>query len=214
MNSFGKPQLEYFGHASFKLKSAAGAVCYVDPFANGDYSEPADLVLITHEHFDHNQIDLVELGPGASVLRAANMSSTLDGAHLYGQALVGPFAVHAAPAYNSNHPADKCVGYVVRVDGISIYFAGDTSKTEAMGTDLRRMFLNYAFLPSDGIYNMGIEEAGECARALRAKHVAAIHTVGVSSPDSVAFDAEKAAALDAPGAFVFEPGTVIELQRS
>ena len=62
-------------------------------------------------------------------------------------------------AYNKNHPKDQCVGFLVKVDGRLLYLAGDTSETEEMGTILAKEPIDYAFLPMDGVYNMGREEA-------------------------------------------------------
>ena len=44
----------YQGHGSFRLVSDAGCVIYIDPFAGEGYDLPADLVLVSHEHGDHN----------------------------------------------------------------------------------------------------------------------------------------------------------------
>ena len=49
-------ELLYQGHGSFRICTAAGAVIYVDPFAGDGYDRAADLVLVTHEHYDHNQV--------------------------------------------------------------------------------------------------------------------------------------------------------------
>ena len=51
-------KLLYLGHASLRIK-VGDKVIYIDPFA-GKYNEAADLILVTHDHFDHNQIDKVE----------------------------------------------------------------------------------------------------------------------------------------------------------
>ena len=55
------PKLTWIGHASLKIQTAQGAVVYVDPYAPGDYSQPADLILCSHEHSDHNGRETVTL---------------------------------------------------------------------------------------------------------------------------------------------------------
>ena len=65
-------ELLYQGHGSFRICTAAGAVIYVDPFAGDGYDRAANLVLVTHEHYDHNQVDLVTLKDGGKILRAAD----------------------------------------------------------------------------------------------------------------------------------------------
>ena len=55
-----KPTLTLIGHASMKIKTAEGVVIYIDPYYDGDYSEGADIILSTHEHFDHNVMTTVD----------------------------------------------------------------------------------------------------------------------------------------------------------
>ena len=52
-------KLLYMGRNSFRIIGARGTVVYVDPFAGDDYDIPADLILVTHQHHDHNMIDKV-----------------------------------------------------------------------------------------------------------------------------------------------------------
>ena len=53
----------YQGHGSLRLTTADGRVLYVDPYAGSGYDKPADLILVTHQHEDHNQINLVTKKP-------------------------------------------------------------------------------------------------------------------------------------------------------
>ena len=52
-------ELLYQGHGSYRIVSNEGVVIYVDPYAGEGYDMPADIVIVTHEHSDHNQVDLV-----------------------------------------------------------------------------------------------------------------------------------------------------------
>ena len=54
-------ELLYQGHGSYRIVSNEGVVIYVDPYAGEGYDMPADIVIVTHEHSDHNQVDLVTL---------------------------------------------------------------------------------------------------------------------------------------------------------
>ena len=64
--------LLFQGHASCRVTTRSGAVIYIDPFAGEGYDLPADLVLITHEHPDHNDLGKVTLKPDATVIRSAD----------------------------------------------------------------------------------------------------------------------------------------------
>jgi len=200
-------KLLYQGHASFRLTTDGGSVVYIDPFARVGLEAPADIVLITHEHHDHNNVDLLTLSEGCLVVRSSDMLA--NGKHLTKD--LGPIVVEATPACNGNHPIDSCIGFLIYVDGLTLYFAGDTSKIDYMSTVLPGKNIDYAFLPCDGVYNMDRPEAEECARAIGAKHTVPIHTAPSASGDECAFDAAKAEAFEAPGKIVIRPGEEITL---
>ncbi len=166
--------LKWLGHASVKIKTNEGVVIYIDPYAGTDYSEPADLILVTHGHNDHNQVQKVTKkadcqilsGPGANVggtKLAAGDSTEAKG-----------IRIKAVEAYNSNHPKGTGIGFVLEIDGIKIYHSGDTGKISEM-TDLAKLGIDYAMLCIDGVYNMGPVEATEVAQIIQAKHAIPIH---------------------------------------
>ena len=92
------------------------------------------------------------------------------------------------------------------MDEISIYAAGDTSRTDAMSTLLPKYHLDYALLPIDGIYNMDAAEATACAQSLGAKHSIPIHM----KPGAL-FDQKMAERFTGPGRIIVEPGREIDL---
>ena len=55
--------LLYQGHGSLRLTTDSGRVIYIDPFAGEGYDAPADLILVTHQHHDHNCTDLPAKNP-------------------------------------------------------------------------------------------------------------------------------------------------------
>lgn len=164
-------KLLYQGHGSYRVTTSFGTVLYVDPYAGEGYDLPADLVLITHEHYDHNDLSKITQKPGCIILRAADM---LVGGS-YQRRTIGDVTVEAVPACNQNHKITECVGYVVETDGRKIYFSGDTSELESM-SELAQRHLDYALLPVDGVYNMDAKEAARCAQRINAKHTIPIHT--------------------------------------
>ena len=193
--------LLYQGHGSFRLTTAEGKVIYIDPYAGEGYDAPADAILITHEHKDHNQTDLVTQAEDCVVFRSADAIGE-DG---YVEADIAGVHVEPVQAYNQNHDVTKCVGYLVTVGDKVLYFAGDTSKTDQMA-ELPEKNIDYAFLPTDGHFNMDMPEAIECAELIQAKHTVPVHM----SPGSL-FDEERAALFETPSALIVAAGETIEL---
>ncbi|MBO4320140.1 MAG: MBL fold metallo-hydrolase [Treponema sp.] len=157
--------LTYIGHASVKIVASDGTVLYIDPaYTPWDYAnDPADYILVTHGHDDHKASRSLKLKDGGQ--KIDNIQALHDG--IYETFNLGPFKVEAVAAGNQNHDVRYCVGYLVTVDGITIYHAGDTSKIEQMN-DLSSRHIDYAMYPIDGMYNMDAVEATEVAELVGA----------------------------------------------
>jgi len=195
------PKLLFQGHASYRLTTDDGRVVYVDPFKGKGYDAPADVILVTHWHTDHNKVERCARKPDCRVITnkealAGDRHNSFD---------LGWMQIQAVEAMNKKHDPKECVGYIITLDGVKIYAAGDTSTTGQMGT-FAALELDYALFPCDGLFNMGLEEAAECAKLVGAKHNIIIH------PTPVASLRKKAEAWGAPNKLILEPDREIELE--
>ena len=177
-------RLHWLGHDSFRLDGPP--VIYFDPWKLSGSLKEAGVVLVSHEHDDHCSPDDVEKvsGPDTVVIANAGAAGRLPGARPVapGDRLsVAGVEIEAVRAYNINkfrspgvpfHPRDAGhVGYVVTVDDIRLYFAGDTDHIPEM----REISCDVALLPVSGIYVMTVDEAVGAARDLSPQIVVPMH---------------------------------------
>ena len=177
----------------------------MDPYAGEGYDLPGDLILVTHEHSDHNNLSLI-LSRNPDCVVIAEKEALKDGTH---QTIdLGYETVEATEAGNKNHNPSQCVGYILTLNGgIQIYATGDTSKTAQMET-LAQRHLDYALICCDGIYNMDVKEASECAELINAKHSIPYHM----APGKL-FNQEVADQFQADGRLILTPGEEIALEK-
>lgn len=170
------PTLTYLGHASVKIKTSAGTVIYIDPYCEevaGAYKEPADIILVTHDHEDHSKVKLCKQNDGCTVItrKEALLNKTE-----YQTFEIDDVKIEAVVSGgNANHYITTCVGYIVTVDGVRVYHAGDCSFSDDIKEGMKDRNLDYAMYPTDGTYNMGPEEATEMADYIGAKVNIPIH---------------------------------------
>ena len=192
--------ITYINHSTIKIKTKDNKVIYVDPYGDGDYSEKADLVLVTHEHSDHNNISLVTMNENGKTIAFGDVLANGE----YKTIDENGIKITGVKAENSNHSALISVGYIIEVDGYKIYHSGDTSKFDEMA-DLASLKIDYALLPMDGIYNMDYKEAGECANLIKAKFYIPIHTSKPGEP----FNQEVADNFTAEQKIIIQPGKTL-----
>jgi L-ascorbate metabolism protein UlaG (beta-lactamase superfamily) len=165
--------LHNIGHASMKIKTSDGKVIYIDPFhgTSVNYSDSADIILVTHAHGDHNQVNLVTQKTGCTII--SYTQSNINGT--YQSFNVDGIKIYSVAAYNANHNINQCVGYVIEFNGIKLYHAGDTGNIPEMA-ELADSNITYALLPVDGVFNMSPEEATTAANNIQADYSIPMHT--------------------------------------
>jgi L-ascorbate metabolism protein UlaG (beta-lactamase superfamily) len=174
--------LTWLGHDCFKIVGG-GQVIYVDPFQLKPPQEPADLILITHEHFDHcspNDFKTVMKPTTMTVASAVCGPDLLTGRLI----IVRPgdrhefegVTVEAVPAYNLNktfHPQeDPRVGFIISLEGQRLYHAGDTDFIPEMK---KLKNIDVALVPVSGTYVMTAAEAAEAVNAFKPKLAIPMH---------------------------------------
>lgn len=199
------PTLLYMGHASIRITTGEEKVIYIDPYAGEGYDLPADLILVTHDHYDHSAIDLIEeRNEDCTVI---TQTEALE----EGNFDLGYVSIEAVEAGNNEyHSISECVGYILTFsNGKKVYVTGDTSKTDQMA-ELADRNIDYAFYCCDGKFNMDLEEAAECAELVQAKHNIPYHIVEADHPDQ--FDLKRAEEFPAPNKMIVQPGEEIKIE--
>jgi L-ascorbate metabolism protein UlaG (beta-lactamase superfamily) len=193
--------ITWLGHATFLLRSPGGKRIILDPWVTGNPSSPEaakklgalDLMLITHGHSDHTG-DAVSIARSsdAQVVAPHELSLWLQqkglqkvtGMNHGGTLRVLGLSITMVPAMHSSSVVEDgkiiylgvAAGYVVRFeDGLTIYFAGDTSLFGDMRLIAEIYKPTIAFLPIGDLYTMGPEQAAKACALLDVKQVVPMH---------------------------------------
>jgi len=178
--SKGNLVLTFLGHGSLMM-GFGGKIIQVDPFSQvADYSQlpKADLVLITHDHYDHLDPKALEavLKPGTIIVASKACDGKVKGAVIMGNGdsrTVLDLAIEAIPAYNivnkrpdgsPFHPRGAGNGYIVSFGDKRVYIAGDTENTPEMKA-LKN--IDVAFLPMNLPYTMTPAMVADAAKAFK-----------------------------------------------
>lgn len=206
--SEGTAKLLYMGHASIRIVTAEGKVIYIDPYAGDYYDLYADLILVTHGHFDHCSLDKVK-NRNAECITITHAEAIQDGKHkTFDFGYVTVEAVEAG--YNKGHNVNECVGYILTFrGGKSVYVTGDTSTTKQM-PHLAEKEIDYAFFCCDGVFNMGMEEAARCVEMVGARHNIPYHNSFNNTGEM--FDSVLAEQFDVKNRLIILPGNVLDIE--
>ena len=177
LNDFLK-KVVWLGHDGFRING--GKTIYFDPFKIAS-TRKADIILVSHEHFDHcSPDDIARIQKDNTIIITEKDSAEkLTGdvrVVIPGEVMaIGEVTVTTVPAYNIDkqfHPKEKgWLGFIVEIDGVRVYHAGDTDFIPEM-KDLQ---VDVALLPVSGTYVMTADEAVKAARAIRPRAVIPMH---------------------------------------
>ena len=176
--------IQVLNHSSIKINREK--VIYIDPFKIDNEYHDADIIFITHSHFDHyseEDIDKIIKEETKLIVTEDLEKKALEKVKKENVICVQPeknyfvdgINFETIPAYNTNkqfHPkSNNWVGYIIDLNGIKYYFAGDTDITE----ENKKVKCDVAFVPVGGTYTMTAREAAELVDIIKPKIAVPIH---------------------------------------
>ena len=178
ISSEGGHMIHWLNHASFRFDGSK--VIYTDPWELKKTEPKADIVLITHEHYDHcSPSDVAKIlkstttviAPADCTAKIKNVKSLKPGE----SEVIDGIKIEAIPAYNTNkqfHPkSNNWVGYVFTLDGTTYYQAGDTD----LIPEMKKIKADVVLLPVGGTYTMTAKDAAEAVSRINPKVAIPMH---------------------------------------
>ena len=190
--------IEVLYHSSIRISK--NKIIYIDPFKIDKNYNDADIVFITHDHFDHyseedidkvineNTTIIIPEELLTKILRKGINKNAVITVESNKEYMVQGIKFETIPAYNTNktfHPKENnWVGYIITLDGIRYYIAGDTDITE----ENRKVKCDVAFVPVGGTYTMDFKEAAQLINEIQPKIAVPIHYGSVVGTEQDATD--------------------------
>ena len=190
--------IEVLYHSSIRI--IKNKVIYIDPFKIDKSYNDADIVFITHDHFDHyseEDIDKV-INENTTIIIPEELLTKLLKKGINKNAIitvepnknymVQGIKFETISAYNTNktfHPKENgWVGYIIIINGIRYYIAGDTDITE----ENKQVKCDVAFVPVGGTYTMDFKEAASLINEIKPKIAIPIHYGSIVGTEQDAID--------------------------
>jgi len=224
--------IKWLSHAGFSITTPGGKVILIDPWIVGnplcpvsmDDIKQADVVLVSHDHFDHsiNAVDIAK-ATGATVvaqpetigrfktsvgLPDANVVNMGFGMNIGGTVSVAGVSVTMTQAFHSSETGAPA-GYIIKLeDGTTLYHAGDTGIFDSMRVLGEIYPLDLAFLPIGSCFTMDPYQAAKAAAMLKPKKVIPMHYATFPILEMNADNFVDQAKKEAPGVevVVLQPG--------
>ena len=179
-------KIEVLCHSSIRIEGE-NKIIYIDPYRIKEEKNDADIIFITHSHYDHfSEEDILNVKSDNTriVVTTDLLEKTLELGFKKEEIIIVnqnnlytilDIAVNTIPAYNINkqfHPKESnWVGYILTIEGKSIYVAGDTDINE----ENKNVKCDIALLPVGGTYTTNYEEAAELANLINPELVIPMH---------------------------------------
>ena len=190
--------IEVLYHSSIRINKEK--IIYIDPFKIDRNFNDADIIFITHDHYDHyseEDIDKV-INENTTIIIPEELLTKLLKKGINKNAIitvepnekyvVQGIKFETIPAYNTNktfHPKENgWVGYIIIINGIRYYIAGDTDITE----ENKQVKCDVAFVPVGGTYTMDFKEAASLINEIKSKIAIPIHYGSIVGTEQDAID--------------------------
>ncbi len=196
-------KIDVFGQNSIRIRDDIGNI-YIDPFGISESPNDADIILITHDHYDHySPEDIRKVAGDNTVLvipeRMENKISDVSGLMKKVVTVkpgdireVNGLEFETVPAYNNLKPfhtkSAGWVGYILKINDKRIYIAGDTDATN----EAKAVKCDIALVPVGGTYTMDAKQAAELVNIIQPEVAIPVHYGSVvGSPKDADIFAEK-----------------------
>lgn len=191
--------IEVLYHSSIRINK--GKVIYIDPFKIEENYKDADYIFITHSHYDHyseEDIDIVKKSD-TTIIAPTDLKQKILNSGFKDEYIItvepnrtyslDDFIFETIPAYNIKkgfHPKENgWVGYILEIQGVRYYIAGDTDITE----ENKKVECDIAMVPVGGTYTMDYKEASKLVNIIKPKIAIPIHYGSIvgSTQDAINF---------------------------
>lgn len=230
-----KYAIKWLGHAAVEITTAEGTVIYIDPWLeNGvgnttvDSIEKADIVLLTHDHFDHrgNAGAIMQKCKNAILVAQPELLGVMQqeygipdeqivngggGMNIGGTVQIKDVRITMTEATHSSNNGEPS-GFILEIGGERIYHAGDTALFATMLLLAKLYPMKVALLPIGGVFTMDPVQAAEAAKILGVETVIPIHykSFPILEPSADRFVALTREVAPNVNVIVPEPGEAVE----